>query len=292
MKIQRMDRRGFLKYAATGALGMLAIAQAAQRQQGQKPGKKGSRKLPVAVQLWSVRHEAAKDLPATLRLIKAMGYDGVEFAGFYGWKAKQIAAMLKDIGLQCCGTHTPLEDLLGDRLPQTVEFNQTIGNRNIVVPSLPGRYQSSADGWKRAADLFSELADKLKEYGMRLGYHNHMAEFRPLNGSTGWDLFFSRVSKDVFMQLDTGNAAAGGADPLAVLKRYPGRVRTLHAKPYSKKKPGAVIGEDDLPWKQILDWCITKGGTEWIIVEYEEKAHPELEGVYLCLKGLCKLGYC
>lgn len=282
-------RRDFIKRAGLAAtfVTFLEAGQEAANQPG--PSEK---RIRVGVQLYSVRQQAEKDLPAVLRLIKAMGYEGVEFAGYYGWSARQLAAMLQDVGLSCCGTHTALQTLLGDELEKTLEFNRTIGNPYLIVPSLPRSYTANAEAWKRAADLFSELAAKVKPLGFWVGYHCHAGDFEPVDGSCGWDIFFGRTNQDVIMQLDTGNAAAAGVDSLSVLRRYPGRTRTVHLKPFSRVNPGAAIGEDELPWSEILEWCETQGGTDWYIVEYEADRYAGLDGIYQCLLGLCRLGRC
>src|SRR5256885_15948331 len=93
--------------------------------------------IPIALQLYSVRHECEKDLPGVLKAVAAMGYDGVEFAGYYGRTAEELRRLLDDNGLRCAGTHTGLNTILGDELPKTIEFNPTMGNPYLIVPRLP-----------------------------------------------------------------------------------------------------------------------------------------------------------
>ena len=138
-------------------------------------------KLPVGLQLFSVREQCEKDLPAVLSAVGKLGYEGVEFAGFYGRSAADIKHMLDDASLQCCGSHTPLNQLLPDKFEKTVEFNGSIGNRNLIVPGLPARYHS-LQGWKEAAGLFNEISKRLDPFRMRIGYHNHAIEFQPTEG--------------------------------------------------------------------------------------------------------------
>jgi sugar phosphate isomerase/epimerase len=101
-----------------------------------------------------------------------MGYVGVEFAGYYDRSADQLRKMLDDNGLVCCGTHTGLDTLLGDKLQPTIEFNKTLGNKYLVVPSLPEKYTASRQAWLDTAKVFNELAEKVKPHGMLVGYHN------------------------------------------------------------------------------------------------------------------------
>lgn len=287
MKNPPISRRNFL-----GAVGVTTLAAATH------PGKLlgeegyGGNKIPIGLQLYSVRNECAKDLVGTVMAVGKMGYTGVEFAGYHGRDAKTLRKLLDDAGLKCCGTHIGLDTLLGDNLPKTVEFNQTLGNKFLIVPSLPGKYQKSRQTWQEAADVFSDLAEKVKPHGMKVGYHNHNVEFRPLDGEVPWNTFFSRASKDVVIQFDTGNGVAQGGHPMKFINKHPGRVASLHVKPYSRSKPNALLGdkEDELPWKEIFHICETTGGTEWYIIEYEKDLYPPLVAVEKTLEVMRRWG--
>lgn len=246
-------------------------------------------RIPIALQLYSVREDCAKDLPGTLEAVAKMGYEGVEFAGYYGWKAEDLKKLLDNLGLKVAGTHIGLNTLLGDEYERTVEFNRILGNRYLVVPGLPPERRSSKEAWIETAKLMDEMAAKLKEEGMKLGYHNHAVEFQPIDGEIPWDIFFT-TAKEVFMQLDIGNAMHGGADPIPYLRKYPGRSLTIHLKEYSSTNPKALIGEGEVNWKEVFELCETVGGTEWYIVEQESYAYPPLECVERCLKNLKAMG--
>ena len=247
-------------------------------------------RIPIALQLYSIRHECEKDLPGTLKAVAEMGYEGVDFAGYYGYDAPTIRAMLDNLGLKVAGCHTGLDTLLGDELPKTVEFNRILGNKFLIVPGLPEPYRSSRAAWRKTADLFNEIAAKLKPEGMFTGYHNHHIEFTPLDGELPWDTFFGNTVPEVVMQIDLGNALHGGADPVAFLKRYPGRARTVHLKEYSATNDKALIGEGDVDWDAVFTLCEADGVTEWYIVEQESYAYPPLECVDRCLQALKAMG--
>lgn len=246
--------------------------------------------IPIALQLYSVRDDCAKDLLGTLKAVAKMGYAGVEFAGYYGRTAQELKKMLDDLNLKCCGTHIGLDTLLGDELEKTVEFNKTIGNKFLIVPGLAPERISSREAWLETAGIFNKIAERLKPLGMLTGYHNHHIEFQPLDGEMPWDTFFKNTSKDVVMQLDTGNALHGGADPVPFLKRYPNRALTVHLKEYSSGYNNALIGEGDVKWDVVFDLCENHGGTQWYIVEQESYAFPPLECVDKCLQALRKMG--
>jgi sugar phosphate isomerase/epimerase len=273
------SRRVFVRTTAASAAALMAgpAALAARR-----------KKLPIGVQLYSVGKEAAADLPGTLAAIKKMGYDGVEFAGYYGKDAKTLRKLLDDNGLKACGSHTGLRTMVGDELPKTIEFNQILGNRFLVAPSLPKENTSSLEAWAKTAAVFDEIAKRLKPHKMHVGYHNHTAEFQSLEGQVPLEFFFSKTNKAVFMQLDIGHWARAGGDPVAMLKKFRGRALTVHVKDFNPTNRGALIGEGQVKWPEVFAAC-ERGGTQWYIIEEEGRAYPGLEGIERSVRNLKKL---
>jgi sugar phosphate isomerase/epimerase len=247
-------------------------------------------KIPIGLQLYSIRHECEKDLAGSLAKVAEMGYDGVEFAGYYGHDAKEIKSLLKKTGLRCCGSHTGWAAVQPGALEATVAYNEAIGNKYIIVPGLPPERQASRAAWLQTAASFNDLAAKLAPNSMLTGYHNHFVEFTPLDGELPWDTLFSNTGPNVVMQLDTGNARHGGADPATFLMRYPGRAITVHLKAYSAANDTALIGEDDEDWQRIFHLCETVGGTKWYIVEYEKDVPSMMDAVAGCVRNLRNMG--
>ncbi len=240
--------------------------------------------IPVALEMYSVRKEFTENPLATMKAVKEMGFEGVEFAGNPQFSPQFYASLLQECGLVCCGWHTPLTKLEPDSIEETVKLNLAVGNKYLIVPWLDA---DSHDGWKMQAQKMNAVSDALAPYGMRTGYHCHQHDFTDMDGRRPWDTFMAEVSGRVVMQFDTGNAMAGGADVMAELRRFPGRGRTLHLKPYSfKREFEALIGEDDCPWKDIFSFCQKECATEWYIIEYECPAYPALEAVKRCLDAV------
>ena len=283
----RISRRGFFKVGAAGAAAAIVAARnplalAADTATGDKKVS-----IQTGLQLYSVREDCGKDLPGTVAAVAKMGYKGVEFAGYYGRDSKTLRKLLDDNGLVCCGTHTGLPTLLGDQLPKTIEFAKTLGNKYLVVPGgIGGKTKQS---WLDAAARFNEIAERLKPEGMLCGYHNHSHEFHkfsPDSPETPWDVFFSNTVPEVVMQLDIGNGMGGGCDPVATLKKFPGRARTIHVKGF-----GGIVGEDKAPWDEIFPLCETIGKTEWYIVEEDgSNKYPPLETAQRVMDNLKKMG--
>ncbi|HOQ44099.1 MAG TPA: TIM barrel protein [Bryobacteraceae bacterium] len=192
------------------------------------------RTAPVALQLYSLRNECKADLPGTLAANAKMGFSGV---GWFGWggyfnrSPKELRMMLDDNNLKTCSDHIHVFALQGDRFKRTIELHQTLGNKLLTLSDLTGfkGNRKTAQFCLEAAKQWNELAEKLKPYGMRLGLHNHSAEFvRLADGRVPWEIIFDNTSKDFAQQLYIAGALARGFDPADYLKRYPGRTLTMH----------------------------------------------------------------
>lgn len=275
-----MPRREFLQRAALGTAGAALGLAGCTTMTAHK-------KIPVGLEMYSVREQCKTDFPGTIAAVAKIGYKGVEFAGYWGRSAKEIRRMVDDNGLVTCGTHTPYEALQPDKIDATIEFNQIIGNQFIICPYMTGK---SKEDWLAKAREFNALSDKLRPLGLWIGYHAHSHDFQKFDGETAWDIFFGNTKPEVIMQLDTSNCCDGGADPVAVLNKYPGRVRTIHIKP-NGGGPEAVIGEDKINWPGVFEFCETKGNTKWYVVEHETSRDPiaTVRRTYEVLRGLGKV---
>jgi sugar phosphate isomerase/epimerase len=280
--MSRFTRREFIGAAAVGATALMArpstMLGAARK------------KLPIGVQLYSVRGDFTKDVPGVLAGIKKIGYDGVEFAGYasYGSNASGLKKLLDDNGLKACGSHIQggLQVLQGDGLKKEVDFNKTIGNDKLIIASANGR---TADDWAKLADSFSAVAEKLKPLNMRIGYHNHSAEFTPIDGKMPADIFFGKASPDVFMQLDIGHCAHAGGDPAVYMKKYGDRILSVHVKDWVEATRGDIVGEGIVKWPDVLDACATSSALQWYITEEESNQFKALEGIDKDFKNFAKM---
>jgi len=228
--------------------------------------------IPIALQLFSVRGECQKDLPATIQAVADLGYVGVEPWGYKGdsveWlghAAADIRKMLDDAGVTCCGIHLATGALLGDNLRRTIELNRILGNRFLIVAADKPR-MSAVDTIAELAGILNDVAEKLKPEGMFTGYHAHPFDFEVVEGEIAWDRLFSQTRDDVVMQMDTGNCARGGGDPIGTLRKFPGRAKSVHLKEFGGPE-GAVIGEGELDFATVFDLCENQHATEWYVVE-------------------------
>jgi sugar phosphate isomerase/epimerase len=238
------------------------------------------KKIPIATQLWCVRKELSTDIPGTLSALGAIGYEAVELENAFAKSGAEWRKHLDAAGLRACGFHHRLSELQGDKLAASVEFNQAIGNRNLVIRSLAAAVYESAELLKTTAAAVNEVAERLRPHGMRVGYHNHTMDFNRIDGDYWWNRFADQTAKDVMLQFDTGNASEmEGVTPQLLIRRNAGRTISIHVKPFSKKDPNAYLGADDLDWPAIMTAAETVGGIEWYIIEYEKEGVPPLESL-------------
>jgi sugar phosphate isomerase/epimerase len=226
---------------------------------------------PLGVQLYSVRAIGKVDLAGVLSHLAESGYDGVEFAGYYGHSAQEIREMLNRTGLKVAGSHVDFTSLLGDELPKTVEFNLAIGNRLLVVPSVPEKYRTTIAGWRDAGKAFSEIAERLRPSELMLGYHNHAREFLRLEGELPFDAFFRAANQSVKVQLDVGHALQGGADPVELLHRFKGRIISVHIKDFSQEKGITDFGGGAMNWPAVFRAVKSDRNIAWYVSEEEGK---------------------
>lgn len=247
--------------------------------------------IPVGLQLYSIREHMSADVAGSLAAVAAMGYEAVEFAGFFDWSASDLRRVLDDLGLQVCGAHIGIQTLLPDVLDVTIEFHRTLGNRFLIVPGLPAEYTGSAANYRKTAALFNELAERVEPQGMSVGYHCHAGDFRTVEGEIPWEIIAEGTEPRVVLQMDTGNCLAGGGDPVAYLRKYPGRARTVHLKADYAHQENALIGQDNQDYAAVFAAGATVAGTEWYIVEQESYPVPPLESVRICRENLRQMGF-
>ena len=274
-----ISRRSFLALASAAPFMSAAI-------RGQR--------IPVGLELYSVRDQLKEDLPGTLRAVAKMGYEGVEFfAPYFDWTpdyAKEVKRLLDELHLRCLSTHNSARSFAPDNLGRAIELNQALGSKFIIMASA-GRVEG-LDGWKAVAENLNRAAEKLKPLGLRTGFHNHQAEFTPVEGRRPIEVLAANTGKDVVLQLDVGTCLQAGSDPVAWIKTNPGRIASIHCKDWSPdpaKGYKVLFGEGVAPWKKILQAAEKSGGIQYYLIEQEGSAFPPIETVERCLAAFRRL---
>lgn len=241
-----------------------------------------SKKIPVGLELYSVRKELKKDESATVAAVAKMGYECVEFYSvYYDWTpdhAKEVRKQLDGLGVKCYSTHNGGKSFSPEGIDKAIELNKTIGSKYVVMAS-PGKVESM-DDWKKVAETLNTASEKFKKAGLHAGYHNHIPEWKTdtASGKSPMQVLADSTDKSVVLQLDVGHCIAAGADPVAWINAHPGRIKSLHVKDWSPSKEfDLLIGEGVVKWKDLLHAAETKGGVEYYLVEQEGGPYTEFE---------------
>jgi sugar phosphate isomerase/epimerase len=238
-------------------------------------------RIPVGLELYSVRDELSKDLMGTVRAVARMGYEGVEFySPYFAWTtdyAKEVRKLLDELGIRCYSTHNGANAFAPENVAKAIELNQILGSKFIVMASA-GRV-TGLDGWKTVAERLNRGAETMKAAGIRAGFHNHQTEFTPIEGTLPMEILAANTTKDVVLQLDVGTCVHAGADPVAWINKNPGRIASIHCKDWAPPPKGyrVLLGEGAAPWKRIFEAAEKTGGIEYYLVEQEGSDYPAME---------------
>ncbi|MCA9418057.1 MAG: sugar phosphate isomerase/epimerase [Candidatus Omnitrophica bacterium] len=245
-------------------------------------------RIPVGIQLYTVRDDLAKDYVGTIREVADMGYEGIELAGFGEISSAEMKSLLDDLGIQVAGCHAPLDQLKSD-LDRVLDYQEVIGNHRIVLPWLPEDIQKKGSaGYREVGEFLAEVSEKISPRGFSISYHNHSFEFVPSEEGYCLDTLLKAGEKaDVKSELDTYWVQHGGADPIEYIRRYAGRIELLHIKDMGPgaDKPFAEVGSGILDWDSIFE-AAESGGVEWYLVEPDLCEGPPLESAKKSLEFL------
>lgn len=189
---------------------------------------------PVALQLYSLRNEMNKDFYGTLEQVGQMGYDGVEFCGFYDQPAEKVKDALDKFGLKAVSTHIGINAWKND-YALWADYFREIGCNYTTVPYEQAEFAPNGEHYEERIDEYIEIGRKLKEeLGINLCYHNHAFEFQMYNGEYGLDYLFKKAGADVLNpELDVCWIKVSGEDPIEYIKKYKGRTKMLHLKDFT-----------------------------------------------------------
>lgn len=314
-------RRSFLKAGAAG-LSMAVPGLRALASESTPFFKRHH--LPLGLQLYTVGAQARKDLNGTLAKVAAAGYQTVELAGLYGNSPEAMRKAADAVGLKFTSIHLQPLSTNGepgfDQHPEVLAAAmQVLGLEEVVLPMFlmpprfpkpdfkalgPGGYpayleqigaQITADDWKTTADFLNTKGAALEKVALRLSYHNHNVEFRPIGDTTGLEILLKETDpRLVHFEMDVGWVAAGGADPIKILEQRKGRFRMMHVKDlqastksnYVLQQDPAEVGNGMLPWPKILDVAYATGVRKFFVEQEPPFKGDPLDSIAISAKYL------
>ena len=258
-RMRALERRQFLAILSVAGAG--ALLGCAQRPR---------RLTRIGVQLYTVRAELERDFDGTLGRLADIGYSEVEFAGYFGRTPHEVRVAVERAGLTAPGSHVAFETL--SDFARTSGQAAEAGHRWVVIPWVP---EAARSDWRRVADMFNEGGRLARSAGLRLAYHTQAYDFMPVETMTPFDVVATRTQPElVHLELDVYWARKGGADPVTVIERYPGRFPLMHFKDGAGPDLTMVdVGAGTIDWRAILAHG-GRAGLRHVFVEHDAPEDP------------------
>ena len=232
--------------------------------------------------LYTIRDAMREDPAAALEEAASIGYNWVEAADhrdrkFYGYEPKEFGKLVKKTGMVPLSSHS---QILPENHEQMIDDAAEAGMKYIILPSLPGDWSNTLDGYQRSADFFNTAGEKCRKAGITFGFHNHQIEFKEINGRVPYDLLLENTDpKLVIFELDLAWITAAGKDPVAYFRKYPGRFEVWHMKDLSPEKQDATLGEGIIDFKPIMAEAKSAGMKYWFLEQDNCRTHTPMESI-------------
>ena len=239
----------------------------------------------VALQLYTVRDETAKDFKQTLRKVAEIGYAGVEFAGYGDFSSKDLASTLSEYGLKAVGSHVSLDRAQED-LEREINYCLDIACPYLIIPWIKSDILKNDESLKQFADQLNEYGQRCQARGLTLGYHNHNFEFEKVGDEYLMDRLLAATDANVVkLELDTYWAAFAGVDPVKFIQQQNSRLITLHIKDMSPDRQFTEVGSGTLNIADYIEAGQAAGVTTYI-VENDKPAIASLESARISFESL------
>jgi sugar phosphate isomerase/epimerase len=257
----RLSRRRFLG----AALKMTAIAGAVAANPWNALGAQSRRVNSVGLQLYSLRAEMGQSFEGTLEKLAEIGFKEMEFAGYFDKSPAEVKTILDRFGLTSPAAHIQL-NAIRQNLEKEIETAATIGQKYIVVPSLPAN-ERTLDDYLAHAETLNRAGEAAKAAGIKMGYHNHSFEFEPLNnGKLGYDYLLELTEPElVDMEMDLFWIINAKQDPVTYFQNHPGRFSNLHVKDMAVGGEMTDVGRGTIDFARLFSHAEDAGFQHYFI---------------------------
>lgn len=246
----------------------------------------------IGLQLYTVRKDLEQDFEGTLRKVAAIGFNEVEFAGYFGQKPEEVKKLLKELKLAAPSAH--FSSVVGrDELSKAIEAAKIIGHKYLVFAYLREEERRSLDDYKKLIEKLNKAGEECRKAGLQFAYHNHDFEFIKMDGQIPYDLILAETDKDlVKMEMDLYWITKAGYDPLSYFEKHPGRFPLVHVKDMdaTPKKFFTEVGRGVIDFKKIFSNA-EKAGIKHYFIEQDETLAESLESVKTSFNYLKKLRF-
>ena len=243
-------------------------------------------RLPIAIQLYSVRDTIKNDVEGTLKALKEMGYDGVEFAGFFEKSATELRDICKRIGLVPISAHVTYP-VLRDEIDKRIEDYSVLGCKYVAISYMPPECHKGGAEHDGVYDTIKEISARFKARNIQLLYHNHNFEMCEFEGKRCYDWLFEAMTDDELQpEIDTGWIGLEVGEAEQYIRKFKNRCDIVHVKSYYAKEgfDELVHSPNEVKPRNTFDFCnyevgrldvpaivkaAEESGAKWLVVEQD-----------------------
>lgn len=240
---------------------------------------KKTKKMAPGIQVYSVRNQIKEDFAGSMKKLADIGYKQIEGYGlnldgkFLGKISPEYyKKTINDLGMKMIATHCGY--FSNEDASKMIDASKAAGLEYLVIPFTPGNIRKDIDGWKAVAENFNKIGEQCNAAGIKFGYHNHAFEFEKLDGQIPQEVLISETDADkVIFEADLFWTVKGNYDPIALINKFPGRIKLFHVKDMSNDGEPATVGQGKIDFKSIFE-AGKKAGLDHYFIEDERTDDP------------------
>lgn len=264
--------------------------------------------LPIAIQLYSVRNTIKNNVEGTLKALKEMGYDGVEFAGFCDKTASELRELCDRVGLVPISAHMTYPALC-EEIDRRIDDFVALGCSYVAISYMPPECHKGGEAHEGVYEKVKELSAMLKSRGIKLLYHNHSLEMVEYEGKRRYEWLFEAMDEDELQpEIDTAWIELEVGEAEQYIRKFKNRCDLVHIKSYYGKDgfDDLIHSPNEIKPREFFDFCnfelgrldvlaivkaAEESGAKWLVVEQDktDEGLSELESAKINIDCLRKI---